>query len=237
MHQKITITQPWASSTTAQIWWTPKISLCSFFALQYMLVLDVNVFLLEKWQYVTKMLLFYCRTEIPKLDLKSARVPVSQLFKKTALVKIKAAESLRRFVNLTSFKSVWQQSWDLLVVVQLLALSSETNSLCQENPPSSQESTRTERWNNPSQLSPWLQPPWTWQVVVVVHLEFQSLILKTKKTGCDGLFTLITYLCYNCNMDSIPHICFQFECIYKSLRVYRSSITLKGSSTKKFSIA
>ena len=114
MHQKITITQPWASSTTAQIWWTPKISLCSFFALQYMLVLDVNVFLLEKWQYVTKMLLFYCRTEIPKLDLKSARVPVSQLFKKTALVKIKAAESLRRFVNLTSFKSVWQQSWDLL---------------------------------------------------------------------------------------------------------------------------
>ena len=127
MHQKITITQPWASSTTAQIWWTPKISLCSFFALQYMLVLDVNVFLLEKWQYVTKMLLFYCRTEIPKLDLDSARVPVSQLFKKTALVKIKAAESLRRFVNLTSFKSVWQQSWDLLVVVQLLALSSETH--------------------------------------------------------------------------------------------------------------
>ena len=53
-----------------------------------------------------KMLLFRCRTEIPKLDLDSARVPVSQLFKKTALVKIKAAESLRRFVNLTSFKSV-----------------------------------------------------------------------------------------------------------------------------------
>ena len=25
--------------------------------------------------------------------------------------------------------------------------------------------------------------------------------------------------CYNCKMDSIPDICFQFECIYKSLRV------------------
>ena len=46
------------------------------------------------------------KLQIPKLDLDSARVPVSQLFKKTALVKIKAAESLRRFVNLTSFKSV-----------------------------------------------------------------------------------------------------------------------------------
>ena len=172
------------------------------------------------------MLFFRCRTEIPKLDLESARVHVSQLFKKTALVKIKAAESLRRFVNLTSFKSVWQQSWDLLVVVQLRASSSETNSLCQENPPSSQESTRIERWNNPSQLSPWLQPPWTWQVVV--HLEFQTPILKTKQTGCDGISTLITYLCYNCNMDSIPDICFQFECIYKSLRVYRSSIPLKN---------
>ena len=181
------------------------------------------------------MLVFRCRTEIPKLDLESARVHVSQLFKKTALVKIKAAESLRRFVNLTSFKSVWQQSWDLLVVVQLLALSSETNSLCQENPPSSQESTRTERWNNPSQLSPWLQPPWTWQVVV--HLEFQSPILKTTTVWLLASLLSTFVDCYNCKMDSIPDICFQFECIYKSLRVYRSSITLKGSSTKKFSIA
>ena len=38
--------------------------------------------------------------------LDTARVYVSQLFKKTALVKIKADESLRRFVNMTFFKSV-----------------------------------------------------------------------------------------------------------------------------------
>ena len=40
--------------------------------------------------------------------------------------------------------------------------------------------------------------------------------------------------CYNCKMDSLPDICFQFECIYKSLRVYRSSIPLKNLFERTF---